>query len=312
MKKHSSKKKKAAAPKNEPTPQTGESALESKKPVSSFKSKLRSWVRESQFLATTLSIILTFGSTALVNHCQRLKDRKLSAMMVMGNIETFSRKVEEMANSMARRDSIATWMLSLPQDSLDLIPPSEMVDLINEVIAGIDFLTHDKTAESIFSSNIETWKNMQKFQFIDNVGSCFSEMNADENYWREWVKGFEEAVNDVLEHPEEHSGVRTCTKLLRNDVFRQKIESFHVRQYWLEYLAAKYRYLNQKSAKMMDIKYEEVEAFADERLNEVNINEVEPVQSQFRKKTLKADSLNTLRPIKLHIDSIIQGKIPQQ
>ena len=312
MKKHSSKKKKAAAPKNEPTPQTRESALESKKPVSSFKSKLRSWVRESQFLATTLSIILTFGSTALVNHCQRLEDRKLSAMMVMGNIETFSRKVEEMANSMARRDSIATWMLSLPQDSLDLIPPSEMVDLINEVIAGIDFLTHDKTAESIFSSNIETWKNMQKFQFIDNVGSCFSEMNADENYWREWVKGFEEAVNDVLEHPEEHSGERTCTKLLRNDVFRQKIESFHVRQYWLEYLAAKYRYLNQKSAKMMDIKYEEVEAFADERLNEVNINEVEPVQAQFRKKTLKADSLNTLRPIKLHIDSIIQGKIPQQ
>ena len=312
MKKHSSKKKKAAAPKNEPTPQTGESALESKKPVSSFKSKLRSWVRESQFLATTLSIILTFGSTALVSHCERLKDRKLSAMMVMGNIETFSRKVEEMANSMARRDSIATWMLSLPQDSLDLIPPSEMIDLINEVIAGIDFLTHDKTAESIFSSNIETWKNMQKFQFIDNVGSCFSEMNADENYWREWVKGFEEAVNDVLEHPEEHPGVRTCTKLLRNDVFRQKIESFHVRQYWLEYLAAKYRYLNQKSAKMMDIKYEEVEAFADERLNEVNINEVEPVQSQFRKKTLKADSLNTLRPIKLHIDSIIQGKIPQQ
>lgn len=309
MKKHASKKKKTAVAKNESVPQTGESALESKKPIITFRNRLRSWIRESQFLATTLSIILTFGTTALVEHCQRIKDRRLSAMMVMGNIETFSRKVEEMANSMARRDSIATWMLSLPQDSLDLIPPSEMVDLINEVIAGIDFLTHDKTAESIFSSNIETWKNMQKFQFIDNVGSCFSEMNADENYWREWVKGFEEAVNDVLEHPEQHPGERTCTKLLRNDVFRQKIESFHVRQYWLEYLAAKYRYLNQKSAKMMDIKYEKVEAFADERLNEVNINQVEPVQSQFRKKTLKADSLNTLRPIKLHIDSIIQGKL---
>ena len=309
MKKPASKKKKAAAIKNEPMPQSGEPTLESKKPVISFRNRVRSWVRESQFVATTHSIILTFGTTALVNHCQRLKDRQLSAMMVMGNIETFSRKVEDMANSMARRDSIATWMLSLPQDSLDLIPPSEMVDLINEVIAGIDFLTHDKTAESIFSSNIETWKNMQKFQFIDNVGSCFSEMNADENYWREWVKSFEEAVNEVLEHPEEHSGERTCTKLLRNDVFRQKIESFHVRQYWLEYLAAKYRYLNQKSAKMMDIKYEKVEAFADERLNEVNINEVEPLQSQFRKKPLKADSLNTLRPIKLRIDSIMQGKI---
>ena len=277
---------------------------------SPFKKRLRSWFRESQFVATTLSIILTFGTTDLVQHCQRIKDRKLSAMMVMGNIETFSRKVSEMADGMARRDSIATWMLSLPQDSLDLIPAIEMVDMINEVVAGNDFLTHDKTAESIFSSNIETWKNMQKFQFIDNIGSCFSEMNADEYYWKEWVEGFEKAVNNVLEHPDEHPGLRTCTKLLRDSVFRQKIESFHVRQYWLEYIAAKYRYLNQKSAKMMGIKYAKVEAFADERLKEVDIDNVEPVQASYRTKKLNADSMTTLRPIKQHIDSIIRGLKP--
>lgn len=270
--------------------------------------KIRAWIRESQFIATTLSIILTFGTTGVVEHCQRIKDRKLSAMMVMGNIETFSRKVEDMAHGMARRDSIATWMLSLPQDSLDLIPPSEMVDVINELIAGIEFLTHDKTAESIFSSNIETWKNMQKFQFIDNVGSCFSEMNSDEYYWKEWVEGFELAVNNVLEHPDKHPGLRTCTKLLRDSVFRQKIESFHVRQYWLEYIADKYRYLNQKSSKIMGIDYEKVEAFADERLREVDLNDVEPVQANYRTKPLKADSMTTLRPIKLRIDSIIHKK----
>ena len=153
---------------------------------SRFTSRFHAWVRKSQFPATTLSIILTFGTTLLVEHCQRVKDRNLSAMMVMGNIETFSRMVDTMAYEMSVRDSIATWMLSLPQDSLDLIPPTEMVDIINEVLAGIDFLTHDKTAENIFSNNIETWKNMQKFRFIDNVGSCFSRMNTDENYWR-WV-----------------------------------------------------------------------------------------------------------------------------
>ena len=294
----------------EPTEEEQEPTEDAQEPSKGFKipKRIRAWIRESQFLATTLSIILTFGTTGLLEHCQRIKDRKLSAMMVMGNIETFSRKVDDMSKSMARRDSIGTWMLSLPQDSLDLIPASEMVDLINEVIAGIDFLTHDKTAESIFSSNIETWKNMQKFQFIDNVGNCFSEMNADENYWKEWVEDFEQAVNDVLEHPEQHSGERTCTKLLRNTVFRQKIESFHVRQYWLEYIAAKYKYLNQKSAKMMDIDYSEVEAFADERLNEVDINSAEPVQSDYRKAPLNADSLTTLRPVKLRIDSIIHNK----
>ena len=303
MKKPAAKKKKNAVKE-----ETTSTAQKKTTPKFRISQRLRNWIRESQFLATTLSIILTFGTTSLVEHCQRVKDRKLSAMMVMGNIETFSRKVDDMAQSMARRESIATWMLSLPQDSLDFIPASEMVDLINEVVAGIEFLTHDKTAESIFSSNIETWKNMQKFQFIDNVGSCFSEMNADENYWKEWVEGFEAAVNDVLEHPDEHPGERTVTKLLRNVVFRQKIESFHVRQSWLKYISAKYRYLNQRSARMMDIDYQEVEDFADERLKEVEINGTEPMQSDFRTKPLDVNSLNTLRPTIQHIDSIIHNK----
>lgn len=303
MKKPAAKKKKNAVKE-----ETTSTAQKKTTPKFRISQRLRNWIRESQFLATTLSIILTFGTTSLVEHCQRVKDRKLSAMMVMGNIETFSRKVDDMAQSMARRDSIATWMLSLPQDSLDFIPASEMVDLINEVVAGIEFLTHDKTAESIFSSNIETWKNMQKFQFIDNVGSCFSEMNADENYWKEWVEGFEAAVNNVLEHPDEHPGERTVTKLLRNVVFRQKIESFHVRQSWLKYISAKYRYLNQRSARMMDIDYQEVEDFADERLKEVEINGTEPMQSDFRTKPLDVNSLNTLRPTIQHIDSIIHNK----
>ena len=290
---------------------TKKASSKAKKTLSKFKmpKKLRAWMRESQFIATTLSIILTFGTTGLLEHCQRIKDRKLSAMMVMGNIETFARKVDLMAEGMSHRDSIATWMLSLPQDSLDLIPAEEMVNLINEVVAGIDFLTHDKTAESIFSNNIETWKNMEKFEFIDNVGTCFSEMNADENYWKEWVEDFEEAVNNVLEHPEEHSGERTCTKLLRNSVFRQKIESFHVRKAWLDYISARYRYLNQRSMKMMGIELAEVEAFADQRERDIDTSDSAPRQSQFRTKPLKADSLTTLRPISQHIDSIIKGQI---
>jgi hypothetical protein len=133
-------------------------------------------------------------------------------------------------------------------------------------------------------------------------------MNADENYWKEWVEGFEAAVNDVLEHPDDHSGERTVTKLLRNVVFRQKIESFHVRQSWLKYISAKYRYLNQRSARMMDIDYQEVEDFADERLKEVEINGTEPMQSDFRTKPLDVNSLNTLRPTIQHIDSIIHNK----
>ena len=65
--------------------------------------RLREWIRESQFLATTLSIILTFGTTGLVEYCQRVKDRKMSAIMVLSTIENFSTTVDEMAQDIARK-----------------------------------------------------------------------------------------------------------------------------------------------------------------------------------------------------------------
>jgi len=132
-------------------------------------------------IGTTISIILTFGTAACLDRCERVDDRKMSALMVMSNIESFSRNVDLMAQDIARCDSIGTWLLSLPQDRLNKISPEEASDIINEVIGSINFLSHDKTAESIFSNNIETWKNMDNFQFIDNVGKCFAKMNADEN-----------------------------------------------------------------------------------------------------------------------------------
>lgn len=280
-----------------------------KKSLAKFKlpKKLRTWGKESQFLATTLSIILTFGTTGLLQHCQRIKDRKMSALMVMSNIEQFSRKLDERAQDMAQLDTIATWMLSLPKDSLDKIPPVEIVDLINQVVT-LDLINHDKTAESIFSSSIETWKNMGYFQFIDNVGICFSKMNTEEEYWNQWVEQFEKTVYNVLDHPEEQTGKRTWTQLLNDNAFRTKIESFHVRKEYLEYDAEYFRYLNAKNMELIGISKEKVMAFTNDRDREVNTQIPEPMQSDFRKPQLKRDSLKTLGPIIKHIDDIIYDR----
>ncbi len=258
-------------------------------------------------VATTISIVLTFGTAALLERCQRIEDRKMSAMMVMSNIENFSRTVDVMSKRIARCDSIGTWMRSLPKDSLDMIHPKEVEDLINEMLSLVDYLTHDKTAENIFSNSIETWKNMGNFQFIDNVGKCFSEMNADESNWNQWVNEYEATISDVISQmkPGEH----TITKLLNDNVFRQKIEDFHVRKYWLDYVAANIRYLNSKNMKLIGIEESEVMAFTDERSRDIQVPMKEPKQIDFRTDTLNPDSLTTLRPIIQHIDSIIHGKI---
>lgn len=264
---------------------------------------LRVWIKESQFLATTLSIILTFGTTGLVEYCQRVKDRKMSAIMVLSTIENFSTTVDIMAQDMARCDSIGTWLLSLPQDSLDKIEPTEVKGILNEMLSLINYMSHDKTAENIFGNSFETWKNMgnRNYRFIESVGASFARINADENNWNEWVKEYEKTINNVLSQMQ--PGEHTLTKLLNDDGVRQKLESFHVRKYWLDYISAHNHYLNKKNLSIIGLSEKDIKAYIKERKLEELPDEPQP--SDFRSDQLKPDSLYTLKPIKVHIDSII-------
>ena len=268
--------------------------------------RLREWIRESQFLATTLSIILTFGTTGLVEYCQRVKDRKMSAIMVLSTIENFSTTVDLMAQDMARCDSIGTWLLSLPQDSLDKIQPEEVKGILNEMLTLIDYMSHDKTAENIFGNSFETWKNMgnRNYRFIESVGASFARINADENNWNEWVKEYEKTINNVLSEmvPGEH----TLTKLLNDNGVRQKLESFHVRKYWLDYISAHNHYLNKENLSIIGLKEKDIKAYTERRKLEELPDEPQP--SDFRSEQLKPDSLFTLEALKHHIDSIIYNK----
>lgn len=270
--------------------------------------RLREWIRESQFLATTLSIILTFGTTGLVEYCQRVKDRKMSAIMVLSTIENFSTTVDMMAQDIARCDSIGTWLLSLPQDSLDKIQPEEVHGILNEMLSLVDYMSHDKTAENIFGNSFETWKNMgnRNYRFIESVGESFARINADESNWNEWVKEYEKTINNVLSQMQ--PGEHTLTKLLNDNGVRQKLESFHVRKYWLDYISAHNHYLNKRNLSIIGLKEEDIKAYTERRKREKLPDEPQP--SEFRSEQLKPDSLFTLKAIKLHIDSILQDKMP--
>ncbi len=297
---------------SEPPLQTAEEAQETaeeaQEPTHKFRipKRLRAWIRESQFLATTLSIILTFGTTGLVEYCQRVKDRKMSAIMVLSTIENFSTTVNLMAQDMARCDSIGTWLLSLPQDSLDKIEPKEVAGILNEMLSLVNYMSHDKTAENIFGNSIETWKNMgnRNYGFIESVGASFAQINADESNWNEWVKEYEKTISNVLSQMQ--PGEHTLTKLLNDNGVRQKLESFHVRKYWLDYISAHNHYLNKKNLSMIGLEEKDIKAYIKERKLEELPDEPQP--SDFRSEQLKPDSLFTLEVLKQHIDSIIYNK----
>ena len=110
-------------------------------------------------IGTTISLILTLVAAQLTESHQRAKDRRLSAMMVMSNIEKFSRTLEENAEALAPADSIATWLLSKPIEDLEKMPEEELNSLIDQVTTFF-FLSYDKSAENIFpttSRHGRTW-----------------------------------------------------------------------------------------------------------------------------------------------------------
>lgn len=308
MKKPTKKANKPAPQPNKPIDHAEQTAERVEKATRKFKipQLLRTWVRESQFLATTLSIILTFGTTGLVEHCQRINDRKMSAIMVLSTIENFSTTVDKMAQDMARCDSIGTWLLSLPQDSLDKIKPEEVKGILNEMLSLVDYMSHDKTAENIFGNSFETWRNMGNgnYRFIESVGASFARINADESNWNEWVTEYERTINNVLSQMQ--PGEHTLTKLLNDNGVRQKLESFHVRKYWLDYISAHNHYLNKKNLSIIGLKEKDIKAYTERRKHEELPGEPQP--SEFRTEQLEPDSLFTLKPIRLHIDSIIFNK----
>lgn len=246
-------------------------------------------------IGTTISLVFTIVAAKMMESRQRAKDRRLSAMMVMSNIESFARNLEEISTYMATADSISTWLLSKPVEDLELMPEEELDNLLGQATSLL-FLIYDKSAENIFSNNIETWKNMGNVQFIDKVGQCFSAMNSVEERWNGWVSKVEETMLDIKDHPENYEGSSIPMKSLRYEKLRHSLKGIHYWRAWLSYTAATMRYHNQYNMKYIGIKEQEVMDYTDYREKGVEENADDaPEFSDYYSAPINPDSLTTMR-----------------
>lgn len=106
-------------------------------------------------LGTTVSLVLTFGTAQVIEKKQRANDRRLTALMVMSNIESFAQQLDTAWIQAAGADTAVAWLLNIPEDSLDEMTLSELLPIISKA-KSIGFINYDKTTESIFSNNIDT------------------------------------------------------------------------------------------------------------------------------------------------------------
>ncbi len=244
-------------------------------------------------LGTTISLSLTLAVAAYMDSHRREKDRRLSAMMVISNIESFARTLEQRSEKLALNDSVGAWLLNTPLENLELMPENELISLIDRATHHAT-LNHDHSAENVFSNNIETWKNVGSVHFIDNVGSCFSAINGVEEQYNEWVKGIVEAKQDINNNPDNYEGNTKAMKFMRSERIRTAIAAVHNRRCWLRYAAACLRHFNKENMMVIGISEQEVKEYTDNREKKDFDPGPPPDPEQYYTSPYTLDSLTTM------------------
>ena len=255
-------------------------------------------------LATTVSIILTFGTSKVVDRINQKKERRLTALMVMSSIESFARSIDEAAATWDRLDSVAVWLLRLPIDEVERLGEEPFADAVNEVFQP-PIIRHDQTAETIFSSNIDTWKNMGNFQFVNNVGACFSQMN--------WIeeKNNEEAVDyaghqaRIFNNFSDYPGKTFTEKLLRDELARKQLQLPNSFKAWLAYCSDNLRRMNRNNMKLIGIPEKEVLAFTDARADVAVEDDSAPDYSVFMKPYPDKESIDANLDYARQLDNLL-------
>ena len=136
-------------------------------------------------LGTTISIILTFGTSALVESKQKADIQRQTAMMVIHDIDMCVDQTEEMAKDEEERNNAVKYILthldqiaSLPKDTLELA-----MDMLTDYSA--DNTIFDDAKENIFKSSQEIWSNLDNMAFVDNMERFYRERKNLETYYGE-------------------------------------------------------------------------------------------------------------------------------
>ena len=245
-------------------------------------------------LGISISIILTFGTNALLMRLRSVRDRKMTAMMVIGNIETFADHLDQCANHMGWNDTLATYMLAIPEDSIDLVDMNDLLYCVNNVTAFYT-LNHDKSAENIFSNSIDTWKNIGNFEFVENIGQCFADINSIETIYEDFINITPRIRERIIKDPDAYQGNSLVSKALHDKEYRNHLTQIHSQEEYYHYLAAYLRWKNAKNMKLMNVSQEEVRDFIMKTDQKHKNTEPAPEQETFRSPRIDPDNLPDMK-----------------
>ena len=115
-------------------------------------------------LATTVSIALTFGTTALIDHNKKQKEKRQIVMMVMYDMYSSLTSIEKADSSIRQSMEIQR---QLAED------PTRFETLRYQMALSMPRVDFTETTERIFSSSIETINTVGNVLFTENVATFY-------------------------------------------------------------------------------------------------------------------------------------------
>ena len=225
------------------------------------------------FIATTLSIVLTFGTAYYLDNKAKKATGRQMAMMVIHDIETSVDDLRSMAKNEAMLYEIVKAVIvnpskidSLSEDSLYQVVSYLMNDTGKDVC-----YRYDDANERVFLSSQDSWKNIDNPSFIDAVQKFylirhefFDEINGSQ-VWRIPING-EMMYEYTLNHIEQITDIRELLKhFIGGKEVKYYISYSSGRQYHANRVADDFEDISNYCKFTMGITDEELEEYVKSR-----------------------------------------------
>ena len=126
------------------------------------------------FLGTTISIVLTFGTSALLDHREKATQQRQTAIMSVYDIDEIIRLLQEDMQKEKAFSEVTNYLYA-HQEELDSVSIDTLkmavAYLVEDVVGQPEWA--DDSKEKAFSGNIEVRQNMKYAQFYNNVRESY-------------------------------------------------------------------------------------------------------------------------------------------
>ena len=136
--------------------------------------------------ATTISIVLTFGTTAIVDRKKKKAEKREMVMMIMYDMRESIKEMERVDGDLKAFFEIHTDVVAHPE---------KFEGCYVRMASHYPTLEYTSTTESIFRSNIETIRTIGNILFVETVSSFYDKR---ENYKTIVVESFQKYADKAM------------------------------------------------------------------------------------------------------------------